>query len=811
MDNNIKQEQTQAAEFNLGTLLNFFSMYWKWFALSMAVCVLLALVYLRYATKVYQVTAKVILQDEQRGSFSSQTDLLADFGFQQTNTNVENEIEVLCSNVVVRNAVFDAGLYTKYSIEELFSVLPIYKMSSPVHLSIMEKDLNNLMAPLCIKLSLNSDSLYEVSYTYKNEFEEVEIESEKELINTYPYLLKTVKGDIVLSENPESDEKADGLNITVYPLSAMTMAYKSALIVQPVSKTASVSVIALNDAVPMNGVDFINSLIYSYNRRADADKNDLAKKTEAFINSRIEEIGGDLTVREEKLANYKKNNQLIDPKIDAPHVLETQSSYAKELEKVNLLIEQSEYLLKYVNDPDNDKQMIPTVLGLTNDPSLTALITRYNAEVANRNELLRTATATNPSLIVSTENVQRMQADIRGALEAFNKSLHIQKQSISKLESEYRNRVAATPTIESTITAMSRESEIKSELYVMLLQKYEENALALAVTADNLKCIDPADFSPIPVSPRRMMILAFAMFAGLAIPAGVIYIKELLRTKIESIEDLEKLTSLSVVGSVPYKAGIDSKKRSIVVEENNNDIMAEAFRAIRTNLQFVTKNGEGKVIMFTSTTSGEGKTFVSSNLAVSLAILGKKVLLMGLDIRRPRLVEVFDVDRRRPGITNFLMGNGDDVESLKELIIPSGVVDNLDLLPAGIVPPNPAELLAKDNLDIAVKYLSGIYDYIIMDTAPVGLVTDSIIMSHVADAVVYVSRMKYTDKSDIAFLNSLVEEGKLSNASIVLNAEEVMRGAKGYGHRGKYKYGYSYYGFRYGADVTDDKNSKAKK
>lgn len=807
MDNNSKQERSQNTEFNYSVLLNYLVQYWKWFALSVFVCILAAFVYLRYATKVYRATAKVILQDEKRGSFSSQMDILADFGFQENNTNVENEIEVLSSKSVVQAAVYNSGLYVQYAIDGLFTSQPIYKESSPVKLEILAEDLKELSAPISVSLVMDADSLYSVSYKYKNEYEGFDVESEPEKISSYPYLLKTVKGDMLLTQNSEAGN-IEKMHITVYPIQDMTAAYKSALMVQPISKTASVSVIAIDNTVPMNGVDFINALIDSYNRQADLDKNDLATKTEKFIASRIEEIGGDLSRREEKLANYKKDNQFIDPKIDAPRMLESRSTYAKKLEEINLLIEQSEYLLSYVNNPKNDKQMIPTVLGLNADPSLAALITSYNTMVVKRNELMRSATGSNPALIAATEDVQNIQNEIRDALSAMNKSLQIQKQSIAKLESEYSSRVAVAPTIEKNITALTRESEIKSQLYVMLLQKYEENALTLAVSADKLKCIDSADFSPYPIAPRRMMVLMMAFILGLVIPSAILYIKEMLRTKLENLEDLEKITTLPIVGSVPFKSGISDKKRSIVVEENKNDIMAEAFRAIRTNLQFVTKNGNGRVIMFTSTTSGEGKTFVSSNLAVSQAVLGKKVLLMGLDIRRPRLAEVFDVDRRRPGITSFLMGDSSDLNSLDDYIIPSGVTSNLDLLPAGIVPPNPAELLAKDNLEKAVKYLSDKYDYIIMDTAPVGLVTDSIIMSRVADAVVYVSRVNYTDKSDVAFLNSLVEEGKLNNASIILNAEEVMRGAKGYGHKGKYKYGYSYYGFRYGADEALNNNGK---
>ena len=285
-----------------------------------------------------------------------------------------------------------------------------------------------------------------------------------------------------------------------------------------------------------------------------------------------------------------------------------------------------------------------------------------------------------------------------------------------------------------------------------------------------------------------------ALFMGVLIPSLYIYIKELVRTKIATATEAQSLTSLPLVATVPVKHGIVENESSIVVRANKNDIMAESFRTLRTNLQFVMKKSAGNVIMFTSTVSGEGKTFVSTNFAVSAAMLGKKVLMMGMDIRRPRLAEVFNIDPKAEGITSFLCADEKEVAMLDKIIIPSTEVHNLYLLPAGIVPPNPAELLSKSNLEVAISYLSKKFDYIIMDTAPVGLVSDSIILSRVVDAVVYVSRVGYTEKAAFEFLNSLVKDGKLENVSIVVNGDDVEKRTRTYGYVHSYSAGYAYYG-----------------
>lgn len=790
--NNMNQEES-GSDFNIGILLHHFLLNWKLFVVSIILCLAFAVFYVYNSSKIYQVTAKILMQDDEKGTFASQMDMLVDFGYQGGSSNVENEIEVLNSMSVVSGAVLQSGLYVSYYQPKMIGYRPVYKASSPVNATIQMQDLENLRSSLLIDLKVNEDSLYTVAYEYENESEGLEIESEKEVIREFPYLLQTVKGAILLAKN-ENVESMNDVRIQISPVIATARSYKSALGVAPVSKTASVAVVATNTAVPANGIDFIDALIDSYNKVTNDDKRQVAEATQEFLASRIDEIKGDLTEKEGNLASYKQTNQLLNPEIDAPQALRNKDEYVKKMEEMEIVMKNSQFLNGFVNNPKNDLQSIPSTMGLTNDASLANLILKYNNEVAARNQLLLTATAENPALKLQTELVRGLQSDIREALKAFNESLTLQYNALRSLAYEYTSRLRKSPEMERSLKSIVREADIKSQLYVMLLQKYEENALTLAVTANNLRCIDPAMCSSVPVAPRKNLIFMVALFMGVLIPSLYIYIKELVRTKIATATEAQSLTSLPLVATVPVKHGIVENESSIVVRANKNDIMAESFRTLRTNLQFVMKKSEGNVIMFTSTVSGEGKTFVSTNFAVSAAMLGKKVLMMGMDIRRPRLAEVFNIDPKAEGITSFLCADEKEVAMLDKIIIPSTEVHNLYLLPAGIVPPNPAELLSKSNLEVAISYLSKKFDYIIMDTAPVGLVSDSIILSRVVDAVVYVSRVGYTEKVAFEFLNSLVKDGKLENVSLVVNGDDVEKRTRTYGYVHSYSAGYAYYG-----------------
>ena len=801
--------------FDFAKILSYAIAYWKLIVVSVILCVVAAFFYLRVAIPQYNVSAKILLQDKSKGSFMSSADMLADFGFQQKNTNAENEIEVIKSMSVVRGAVASTGLNVSYALPGVFDK-PIYKESSPLWVSygidasgyVSADSLANLLAPIKMRFTLAENGKAELVYSCYPVVGSNDPVEFKVKVDSYPYILNTPVGDLLIEKNERVRDVEDELLVAIYPLETTALSYMEELSIAPISKSSSVATVGLNTSLPDNGADFINAVIDNYNYVTTEEHRKVARKTEAFIIERIDSLSKELVAMEGRLSNYKKQNQLIAPELDAPVVIQNKTEYTKQVEQIDLMLKSSKFLKDFVNNPKNDMKVIPTTFGVTIDPSLLALIANYNEAAVGLAELQFAATGDNPLLRNATIRVQQLQADLRVAIDAFDSSLQLQREALVSLLDGYTARFEQSPDIERELITIQRECEIKSELYVILLQKYEENALTLAVTSENLRCID-APLLTGKVAPKGSMVLLVALFLGFIIPIVIIYIRESMRTNLTVNDDVTTLTRVPCVGNIPVKKSVKERNQAVVVVRNKNDLMAEAFRTLRTNLQFVMKKSTGKVVMFTSTTSGEGKTFVASNLAMSVALLGKKVLLMGLDIRRPRLAETFGFDRNAEGITSYLAADEKDTYILDDAIRPSGVEKNLDILAAGIVPPNPAELLSRTNMDKAIEYLSTKYDFIVIDSAPVGLVTDSLIISRVADAVVYVARVDYTQKADLGYLESLVVDGKLENVSLVVNGVDMKKKMYGYVGRGTGRYG-GYGGYGYGGYVSDDEDKKKK-
>ena len=779
---NVEKEQTEEG-LDFRVIFGYLRTYWWLFLLSVMVCVAGAVVYLRYAKPVYNMSAKVLLQDSEKGgSISSPADVLADFGMQSKVSNVENEIALMSSMTVVRRAVVETNLYTRYLWGE-DSVL--YKETTPFTVAFNEEAMASLPRPIKVEFTVADNG--EVSSVYEIE----EVKSQPVVASSFPFVLNTPFGDMSVARNNDVELSAGVVTVSVSPIGSVAASYQRALSVSPLSKTASVANMSYNTPDPVEGALFLNAVIENYNNVVNETKRQVACRTEEFISSRLVSLRKELEEMEGSLAAYKKQNELVDPKSDATEVIKKRAEYTKLLEELDLKLEASKYMNDFVNDSKNEMQVIPASFGTDLDPALTSLINNYNAKVIERMTLLQSTTAENPVLRTSTKVLESMLGDLRTALAALNQSLTIERKAISILADKYNGRFELSPEVERQLLSIKRECDIKSGLYVMLLQKYEETLLSIEVQSDNLSCID-APYCTGLVAPNKKMIFLIALFFGLILPAAYIYISVLVRNKFDSVAEIRDAVKLPFIGSIPVT--VSSKiqpARPIVVKKNKNDIMAEAFRSLRTNLEFVMRKTNGKVILFTSTVSGEGKTFVASNLAVSTVLLGKKVLLIGCDIRRPRLAEVFGFDKSNPGLTSYLAAHEDELSLLDKYIVSSGSVEGLDILPAGIVPPNPTELLSGNNLDRALEYLRGKYDYIILDGPPVGLVADSMIINRVADVVAYVMRVGYTHKVDADFVNAIVKEKKLENVSIVVNADSLKKTYRSYGGIRYSTYGYN--------------------
>ena len=452
--------------------------------------------------------------------------------------------------------------------------------------------------------------------------------------------------------------------------------------------------------------------------------------------------------------------------------------------QINLVMDLQLYM------KDNEYEVLPSNIGLQDATSADA-INRYNQMLVEKKRLLRTSTENNPTIINLDTSIRAMRSNVQATLDATLKGLQITKEDLAREAKRYSRRINDAPTQERQFVSIARQQEIKAGLYLMLLQKREENAITLAANANNAKIIDEALADTTPVSPKRIIIYFAALVFGIGLPVGVIYLIGLTKFKIEGRADVEKLTSLPVVGDIPLA---DEKTGSIAVFENKNNLMSETFRNVRTNLQFMLEKGKN-VILVTSTISGEGKSFISANLAISLSLLGKKVVIVGLDIRKPGLNKVFNIPKKDHGITQFLTN---PTANLMDLVQSSDMNKNLFILPGGTVPPNPTELLAREGLEKAIETLKKNFDYVILDTAPVGMVTDTLLIGRIADLSVYVCRADYTRKVEFILINELAENNKLPNLCITINGLDLQKKKYGY-YYGYGKYGKYYgYGKRYG-------------
>lgn len=618
-----------------------------------------------------------------------------------------------------------------------------------------------------------------------------------------PAIFPTDEGTLAFFQDVDSVTLQDGTKVprleknvrhitaTINKPMRVAKGYCSSLSIAPTSKTTSVAVISLKNSSLQCGQDFINQLLEMYNRNTNNDKNEIAQKTAEFIDERISIISKELGSTEADLETFKRDAGITDLTSEAQIALAGNAEYEKKSVENRTQISLVNDLRKYLKG--NEYEVLPSNVGLQ-DAALIGAIERYNEMLVERKRLLRTSTENNPAIVNLDTSIRAMKANVQATLEGTLQGLMITKSNLDREASRYSRRISNAPGQERAYVSIARQQEIKAGLYLMLLQKREENAIALAATANNAKIIDEAIADDTPVSPKRSMIYLIALVLGVGIPVSIIYLIELTKFKIEGRADVEKLTSVPIIGDIPLTDEKNDKNGSIAVFENKNNLMSETFRNIRTNLQFMLDNDQ-KVILVTSTVSGEGKSFVSANLAISLSLLGKKVVIVGLDIRKPGLNKVFHLSNKEKGITQYLSNPETD---LMELVQPSDINKNLFILPGGAVPPNPTELLARNGLDKAIEILKQNFDYVIMDTAPIGMVTDTLLVGRVADLSVYVCRADYTHKAEYTLINELAIEKKLSKLCTVINGVDLKKRKYGY-YYGYGKYGKYYgYGKRYG-------------
>ena len=837
------QENEEKSSFDFATIYTALILNWKWFVLSLIICMGAAHIYLRYATPIYQSAAKLLIKDDEGSgsSFKGSNSIMSatNLGIISNSNGIDNEMEILKSRTLAQQTVYDLKLYVNYRHEGKLKDHVLYG-DQEVNIDMDLEHLKKLNAPMNLKITREGRN-YHVTGSYyvpidNNSFKPEAVNIDK-TFSALPATIGTRVGVVRFTQNGNYMLRdGESLKATMIAPEIAAGKYVGNLNVTESSKTTTIVDLVLNDEIPQRAIDYLKQLAIVYNRQANEDKNEIAVRTEQFINQRLEKINAELGSTEGQLENYKKRNNMVELKTNATQAVANADQYAQKLSEANTQVALLDELTKYMNEPSNRHQPIPSNVGLS-DASATSLINEYNKIALQRNQLLHSASENSPTVTPLTAQLDDLNSSIKRAMTQARAGLKIQRNSIAAQAGKYEGQINNTPEQERMLTQIGRQQEVKSGLYLMLLQKREENSISLAATADKGKLIDTPVFAG-KVTPKNSIIMLIALILGLAIPAGILFLLEFFRYKIEGHNDVEKLTNLPIIADVAIASERAKTKADIVVHENKNNLMEEIFRSLRTNLQFLLKQHD-KVIMFTSTTSGEGKTFIASNVAISFALLGKKVILVGLDVRKPRLAELFEIDDHHHGITNLLVKDEVNWSDVKEQIIPSGINDKLDILMAGPVPPNPGELVTRESLDQTMEQLKEHYDYILIDTAPVGLVTDTLALGRISNATVYVCRADFTQKASFGLINSLSMEKKLPNMSIVLNGVDLSKKKYGYyygygkyGKYGKYgnygmygskgKYGYKSYGYgsygtygsygnysksRYG-DINDDSVKK---
>ena len=787
-DNNMNELDEEKVDYQ--ELFFKYVIHWPWFVASVLACLIGAWVYLHFQTPVYQVSASIMIKDDKKNGGGNAADLesLGLGGVITSAQSIDNEIEVLRSKTILKEVINNLELYITYYDEDEFPKKELYK-TSPVVVNLTPQEADELLDAALINMKLAPEGGLDVNLKmglneYAKHFDKLPAVLPTDA-GTFGFALK----DSLANGNIEGQNVVRNISAVVSQPFRVAKGYQWALEIAPTSKTTSVAVVSLMNTNIQRGQDFINKLMEMYNRNTNNDKNEVAEKTREFINERIKIIDEELGSTENKLEAFKRNAGLTDISSDAQLAVSGNAEYERKRVENGTQINLVRDLVKYINNPSNEYEVLPGNIGLSDD-GLTTQIERYNELIIERKRLLRTSTESNPIVNLDT-SIRAMKSNVQAAINGTLQGLLIVKADLDREASRFSRRISDAPGQERQYVSIARQQEIKAGLYLMLLQKREENAITLAATANNAKIIDEPVAEGGPVSPKPKMIYMIALVVGVGLPIGIIFLIGLTKFKIEGRGDVENLTSRPIVGDVPLTT---EKNGTIAVFENQNTLMSETFRNVRTNLQFMLKSDQ-KVILVTSTVSGEGKSFISSNLAISLSLLGKKVVIVGLDIRKPGLNKVFNIPRKELGITQYLSNTE---KNLMDFVQPSDVSKSLYILPGGTVPPNPTELLARDGLDKAVETLRKNFDYVILDTAPVGMVTDTLLIGRVADLSVYVCRADYTRKAEFSLINELADSNKLPNLCTIINGLDLQKKKYGY-YYGYGKYGKYYgYGKRYG-------------
>lgn len=742
---------------------------WYWFLLFGFLGLGIAFIYLRYTIPVYKINAKLIVEDDKKGGGMLGASALGELsGLMGAKNSVDNEVEILRTTDLMHNMVIKEVAYIGYFRQGKVKDAPV------------------LAVPYTVRLLTNPDSIQaDANFFIKSQGNKLELSNQDTSIfieSNRPFALPGI-GALMVSSNPaisSSAEEVYGFNII--PVKKVVAGLMGSFSAEVTNKLVSTIDLSMDSRIPQLGERLLGALINEYISSNLHDKNVVADSTLAFINARLQKIKEELSGVEDRISGYKQSTQLADISEQSKLLLGTSADYVKSMAEVETQLAMLDAMYAYINDGKN-LRVVPSAV-IPNDIGFNALVAKYNELVMQRERLLLANTEGNPLVINITEQISGLRGDMLVNLKNARTNLELIKNNQGKLAQRVNSQIRDVPTIERGYVDLARLQQIKQAQYVFLQEKWEETAIGRTANVSNAKIIDSPKADDIPISPKKKIIYIFGLIIGLAIPLLILYIRDLLNVRVRNLEDIKRLTNIPVLGMISH---VPEEKGQIVVTNSSRSPIAEQFRAIRTNLEFSMQGG--KTILMTSSMSQEGKSFVALNLAVSLALLDKKVLLMELDLRKPSLTLKLGLEEQI-GFSHYVVR---PEMTLGDIIMASGTHEGVDLIQAGAIPPNPAELLVHPRAAALMAELKTIYDYIIIDAPPVGLVTDAQLLSRYADICLYLVRQDYTYKEQLRIPNDLLKQNKMRNIELIINDVQAKGGYySGYGYG--YGYGYGDYG-----------------
>lgn len=768
------------------TLLHKCVKHWRWFVASILTCLIIAFIYIRYTTPVYNVTAGVLIQQKDQKSglgaalSGGALGMLSGLGGVSLSSSFENELEIMQSRTLLKKVVTDLGLYISTAQHRITGYnIPLYK-TSPIQVYLSPKEATELEGGVKIKTTYTPEGKLTAHIEYVQEEEEQEIEKTfDQLPAVFPTpvgVLSFTKNDSLLTEMRKKENGNIKLITYINSPIEVAKAYKESLTIEGGKKT-TIAQVSLQDNNKQRATDFVNYLVVCYNQDILDEKSKVVLKTTDFIRERMEVVNQELSTTESEIADFKQKAGLTNISADAELLLQESAKYEQLRVENETQIRLVEFLRDYIQDPAHANEVIPANVGLKEE-KLTTAIDEYNSLLAERRRLLRTSSESNPAVINLNDGIQTMKKSIQTTVASTLKGLQITQNDLERQMRQFTDRISSAPQQEREYINLARQQEIKSRLYLVLLQQREENILSLGLTTDTGRIVEETLADNAPVSPKKKIVALAALFLGLCIPAGVIFLFDQFGSKIGKRSDLEKQSNVPFLAELPHNQ--QNQKEHLAVRENQNGPMEEAFRNLRTQLLYQLGTTD-KVILFTSTQGEEGTTFVASHTAASLAFLGKKVVVVDMNLRRPGLPSYFSLSTEAKGMTDYL--NAPKQVRLLDLVQPSAVHANLDVLPGGALVTNSAELVSQDAFADAIRQLKEKYDYVILDTAPLPLVTDTVLIGRTADICVFVCRAGVTPKSACDYLNTLSREQKFPKLAVLLNDVETFGTPKVYGQQ----------------------------